>query len=45
MSKNGQSLQVGILKHKEKLYFLDQLQNATGLQAKNSGTNLKLNLP
>jgi hypothetical protein len=45
MSKNGQILQIDILKHIEKLYFLDQLQNATGLQVKNSGTNSKLNLP
>jgi hypothetical protein len=45
MSKNGQILQIDRLKHNEKLYFLDQLQNGTGLQVKNSGTNSKLNLP
>jgi hypothetical protein len=42
MAKN---LQIDSLKHNEKLYFLDQLQNAKGLQVKNSGTNSKLNLP
>jgi hypothetical protein len=45
MSKNGQILQVGRLKHKEKLYLLYQLQNAKRSQVKNSGTNSKLNLP
>jgi hypothetical protein len=38
MSKISQSLQVGSLKHMEKLYFLDELQNPKGLQVKNSGT-------
>jgi hypothetical protein len=33
------------LKHKEQLSFLSQLQIPSGLQAKNSGTNLILNHP
>jgi hypothetical protein len=33
------------LKHKEALYFLDQLQNPTRLHVINSGINLNLNLP
>jgi hypothetical protein len=38
-------LQVDSLKHREKLYFLDQHQNPNVLQVINSGTNLNLNLP
>jgi hypothetical protein len=43
MTKISQILQVDSFKHKEKLYFLDQLQNPTGLQVINSGTNSNLN--
>jgi hypothetical protein len=39
-----QILQVNSLKYKEKLYFLDQLQNPTGLQVINVETNSNLNL-
>jgi hypothetical protein len=43
MSKIQQILQVDIFTHKEKLYFVDQLQNPTGLQGLNSGTNSNRN--
>jgi hypothetical protein len=45
MSKIHLSVQVDSLKHKEVLYFLDQLQNPKGLKVINSGTNSNLNLP
>jgi hypothetical protein len=38
-------LYIDSLKHKEKLYFLDQLQNPTVLQVTNFRTNSNLNLP
>jgi predicted transcriptional regulator len=44
MSKIPQILQVDILKHREKLYLLDQLQNTTVLQVINSEINSNLNL-
>jgi hypothetical protein len=40
MSKIQQILQVNRLKHKEKLYFLAQLQSSSGLQVTNSNLNL-----
>jgi histidinol phosphatase-like PHP family hydrolase len=40
MSKIHQILQFGSLKYKEKLYFLEKLQNPTGLQVKHSGTKI-----
>jgi hypothetical protein len=44
MSKFLLILQVDFLKHKEQLFFLDQLQNPKGLQVINSGINSNLNL-
>jgi hypothetical protein len=45
MSKIHQILQVNSLKHKEKLYILDKLQNTRGLHVTNSRTNSNLNPP
>jgi hypothetical protein len=44
ISKFYQILQVDNLEEKEKLYFLDQIQNTKGLQVINSGINSNLNL-
>jgi hypothetical protein len=44
MSKIYQTFQDDSFKHKEQLYFLDQLQNPTLLQVINFGTNSNLNL-
>jgi hypothetical protein len=45
MSKDTKTLHTHILKQKEKLYFLDQLKNTSGLHVTNSITNSNLNLP
>jgi hypothetical protein len=39
MSNNTKILQVDSLKHREQVYFLDQLQNPSGFQVTNSRTN------
>jgi hypothetical protein len=45
ISKIHKHLQVDCFKHMEKLNFLDQLPNPTGLKVINSRTNSNLNLP
>jgi hypothetical protein len=45
MSKIRQILQVDSLKHMEKFYFLEPLQNPTRLNIINLRTNSNLNLP
>jgi hypothetical protein len=44
-SKITEILQVNLLKYKEQLYFLDQVQIPSRLHVTNSGTISSLNLP